>query len=72
MATSWQAAPEASARKPPARSGQTARVDVPWKLPASPTPFRSFVVSYGGLPLASVAETAAALARAVEAAERAC
>ena len=33
---------------------------------------RSFVVSYGGLPLASVAETAAALARAVEAAERAC
>ena len=32
---------------------------------------RSFVVSYGGLPLASVAETAAALARAVEAHQRA-
>lgn len=40
--------------------------------PGAPDAVRSFVVSYGGLPLASVAETAAALARAVEAAERAC
>ena len=37
--------------------------------PAVPADVRSFVVSYGGLPLGSVAETAAALARAVASAE---